>query len=93
MNVHRINPLDPLTKISSVEKSKKTESVSRPESIKLSEQAREAAFLRMAADIAKAAPEVRMDKVEAAKRNLSDPNYLHRVVEETAEKVMESFGL
>lgn len=93
MNVHRINPLDPLTKVSSVEKSKKPESVSRPESIKLSEQAREASILRMAADIAKAAPEVRMDKVEAARKNLAVPEYLHRVVEGTAEKVMESFGL
>lgn len=93
MNVHRINPLDPLTKVSSPEKAKKTESVSRPESIKLSHQAREAAVLKMAADIAKAAPELRMDKIEAVKRNLSDPGYIQRVIEKTAEKVMESFGL
>lgn len=93
MNVHRINPLDPLTKVSSPEKSKKAESVSRPESIKLSDQAREAAILKMAVDIAKAAPELRMEKIEAVRRNLSDPHYLQRVVEQTAEKVMESFGL
>ncbi|MGL4524858.1 MAG: flagellar biosynthesis anti-sigma factor FlgM [Spirochaetia bacterium] len=93
MNVHRINPLDPLTKVSSVEKTKRPESVERPESIKVSGQAREAAVLKMAVDIAKAAPEIRMDKVEIAKRNIDNPAYIQQALEGTAENIMKAFGL
>ena len=42
----------------------------------------------------RAAPDLRMDKVEEAKRKLQDPDYINdTVVNSVADKIMGAFGL
>ena len=47
-----------------------------------------------AAELAKGAPEVRWELVEAAKKRLQDPNYISdQVIKTVAERLMEYFEI
>jgi len=94
MTVERIGPLDP------PQNSKKTNKPARPtaksdvDSINVSQEARKLAAASKAQESMKAAPDVRVDKVEEAKRKLQDPSYpSQEVIEKTAEGVLKTFGI
>ena len=51
-------------------------------------------FARLAREIARSAPEVRQDRIDAIKVKLQDPNYINNaILESTAEGILKSFGL
>ena len=47
-----------------------------------------------AREIARSAPEIRMDRVAEMQAKLKDPNYLNNaILESTADGILKSFGL
>ncbi len=92
--------IDKLGPIESISKYNKTEKVSRPEkkdasdSISFSEEAKSKGEVYKATEVAKLAPEIRMDRVEAVKKKLEDPSYIDdAVVESVADAVMDLFEI
>jgi negative regulator of flagellin synthesis FlgM len=64
------------------------------DSISLSSEAREKAEIYRANDLVAAAPDVRAERIQELKAKINDPSYIdQRVLEATADKIMEAFGL
>lgn len=94
MTIDRMGSLDPLKNLGKVEKPAKSVRTDRSDSIELSAEAKSQAELLTAREIARSAPEVRMDRVAEMKVKLQDPNYLNNaILESTAEGILKSFGL
>jgi negative regulator of flagellin synthesis FlgM len=94
MTVERIGPLEPASNIQKTEKPSRLRAKGSTDSINVSEEARSRSEIFKAAEAAKTAPDVRLDRVEEVKRKLQDPSYpSEEVIEKTAEGVMKAFGL
>ena len=94
MTVERIGPLDPVPNVKKTEKSEKTKAKSDVDSINVSPEARSKAEVFKALEAAKTASDVRVDKVEEAKRKLQDPSYpSQEIIEKTADEILKSFGV
>ncbi len=94
MTVDRMGSVDPLKNVGKAEASVKPVKTNLPDSIEVSSEAKGQAELLAAREAAKAAPEVREDRVAELKVKLQDPNYLNAtILESTAEGILKSFGL
>jgi negative regulator of flagellin synthesis FlgM len=94
MTVERIGPLEPASNVQKTEKPSRLRAKHGPDSINVSEEARSRSEIFKATETAKAAPDVRADRVAEVKRKLQDPSYpSEEVIEKTAEGVMKAFGL
>jgi negative regulator of flagellin synthesis FlgM len=94
MTVERIGPLEPASNIQKTEKPSRLRAKGGTDSINVSEEARSRSEIFKAAEAAKTAPDMRLDRVEEVKRKLQDPSYpSEEVIEKTAEGVMKAFGL
>jgi negative regulator of flagellin synthesis FlgM len=94
MTIQGIGPLDPVAKFNKTEKTEKVVKTGKSDSINVSEEAKSKAEVYNAIEIAKNSSEIRWSKVEEVKRKLQDPAYLSdRVIEETAEKILEQFKI
>ncbi len=94
MTVERIGPLEPASNIQKTEKPSRPRAKGGPDSINVSEEARSRSEIFKATETVKAADDLRLDRVEEAKRKLQDPSYpSDEVIEKTAEGVMKAFGL
>lgn len=93
MTIDRMGSLDPLKSLGKAAPVKPVRT-DRSDSIELSAEAKSQAELLSAREIARSAPEVRMDRVNEMKVKLQDPNYLNSaILESTAEGILKSFGL
>jgi negative regulator of flagellin synthesis FlgM len=64
-----------------------------PDSISLSSEAREKSELYQAIEMVSSAPDVRMDRIAELKEKINDSGYLNdRIINATADKIMESWG-
>jgi negative regulator of flagellin synthesis FlgM len=94
MTIQGIGPLEPLPKITKTEKTEKPVVTGKSDSINVSEEAKSKAEVYTAVEIARNAADIRWSRVEEVKKKLEDPNYLSdRVIEQTAEKIMEQFDI
>jgi negative regulator of flagellin synthesis FlgM len=94
MTVERIGPLDPSSNIKKAEKPSKLKTKSDVDSINVSQEARSKSEVFKAQEAAKAAPDVRADRVAEVKRKLQDPSYpSQEVIEKTAEGILKSFDI
>lgn len=94
MTIQGIGPLEPLPKMNKAEKAEKPVKAEKSDSINVSQEAKSKAEIYNAVEIAKNSADIRWNRVEEVKRKLLDPNYLSgRVLEETAEKIMEQFDI
>ncbi|PKL23775.1 MAG: flagellar biosynthesis protein FlgM [Spirochaetae bacterium HGW-Spirochaetae-3] len=89
MTIDRLNPLDPI-------QPKKPSGVTRADrnsgndSVSLSSEAVEKAELFKALELAKAAPEIRMDRVAELKAKIDDPNYINdAILNATADRILD----
>jgi negative regulator of flagellin synthesis FlgM len=94
MTIDRIGLIDP---VPPGKKSGRNESVSpnaKSDSISLSSEAIEKSELYHAIELVSNAPDVRADRVAELKAKIDDPSYINeRILEATADKIIESFGL
>jgi negative regulator of flagellin synthesis FlgM len=94
MTVERIGPLDPTSNVKKAEKPSKLKPKSDVDSINVSQEARSKSEVFKAQEAAKAAPDVRADRVAEVKRKLQDPSYpSQEVIEKTAEGILKSFDI
>lgn len=92
-----INRLGPIEQASRFNKAKTTERLAKQpnsDTVAVSEEARRSATLQQTADIVRAVPDLRMDRVEEAKIALQNPDYLDdRVIETVADNILEALGV
>ncbi len=94
MTIDRVGPVDPVQNLKKTRGPDKPHKNEGTDSIHVSEEARSKAEVYQAAELAKGAPEIRWELVEAAKKRLQDPNYLSdQVIKTVAERLMEYFEI
>lgn len=94
MTIDRLGPVDPVAKYNKTGKPTKVVKQAPADSVAVSEEARRSAALQQTADIVRATPDVRMDRVEEVKAKLRDPNYINdKIVESVADSIMDVFGI
>ncbi|MGI5058889.1 flagellar biosynthesis anti-sigma factor FlgM [Treponema pectinovorum] len=97
MMVQNINGINPLNSVQNTRRSNdtgKTSSLSAPDSISVSDEAKEAAKAYFLSQVAEETPDVRSELVMAVKEKIKDPNYINSaVLGSTADKILDSWGL
>ena len=94
MSIERLGPVDPVQRYSTTAKTKAPQSRRENDSVAFSEEAKMKAEIFRISEQVKAAPDVRLDRVEEVKRKLEDPNYIdEKVVEHVAEQIVDMFNL
>jgi negative regulator of flagellin synthesis FlgM len=94
MTIDRIGAPDPIQPGKKPGRSDRVRESSEADSISLSSEAVEKSELYKAVELVSAAPDVRMDRIEELRQKINDPTYLNeRILDVTADKIMESFGL
>ena len=94
MTIDRMGSVDPLMNLGKAEKPSKPVKTDRSDSIELSSEAKTQAELHSAREVARAAPELRLDRIAEIKVKLQDPNYINNaILESTAEGILKSFGI
>ena len=95
MMIDKMNGVFPLGETKGVDRASKAKNLLMPnDTVSISKEARDAAEIRFLKEVADATPDVRMDKVEAFKAKLNDPNYINdTLLAETADKFMEALGI
>jgi len=94
MTIERIGPMDPVQSFKKAKGPEKPKKGEGADSITLSEEAKSKAEVYQATEMAKNAPGIRWELVEAAKKKLQDPNYIsEKVVDTVAQRLMEYFEI
>ncbi|GHV11898.1 hypothetical protein FACS189491_03940 [Spirochaetia bacterium] len=94
MTIERVNFTDPIQPGKKPGKSEPVSQSTKSDSISVSSEAIEKADLYRAIEITAAAPDVRADRVAELKAKIDDPSYINdRIINATADKIMEAFGL
>jgi len=94
MTIESIGPLDHISKAKKNSKTNRSKNIKHKDSIQLSEEARAKSEIYKATEIAKQAPNVRLDKIAEIKKKLEDPSYINQhAIEIVAEKILESFDI
>jgi negative regulator of flagellin synthesis FlgM len=94
MTIERIGPPDPVPNIKKTKEAEKPRQNQGADSISLSEEAKSKSEVYQATELAKNAPGIRWELVEAIKKKLQDPNYISdKVVEKLADRLMDYFEI
>ena len=94
MTVEGIGPVDPVSNYKRIDRAAKPKKAEATDSIDVSAEAKSAAEAYHAKELAKNSPDVRADRVAEVKQKLQDPNYINdTVLDEVADRLMESFGV
>lgn len=94
MTIERVGSPDPISRPNKKENSVKPTSQEKSDSINVSDVAKNKAEIYNATENVKMAPDVRADKVAEVKKKLADPSYINtKVIEEVADKILESFKI
>lgn len=93
MTIDRLGPVDPVAKLNKTHKAERTEKTGKADSINLSSEARKSEILFAIAEEVKATPDIRMDKVEAARARLKDPAYMDKALNAVAGSIVDLFGV
>lgn len=90
MTIDRLNNIDPIREPKKPSPAERAERGSRGDSIAISSDATEKAELYNAIEIAKAAPDVRADRVAELKARIQDPGYIDdAVIRMTADRIVD----
>ena len=95
MMIDKIGGINALNNVQNTRRTASSESYkSAPDSISVSEEAKEAARAYYLNQVADETPDVRADRIAELKEKIKDPNYLNQaVISATAERIMTSYGL
>ena len=95
MMIDKIGGVAPLNNVQNARRTNGAEGYkAAPDSINVSEEAKEAARAYYLNQIAEETPDVRADRIAEIKEKIKDPNYLNSaVIASTAEQIMASYGL
>jgi negative regulator of flagellin synthesis FlgM len=94
MTIDRIGSPDPIQPGKKPGRNERLRESGGVDSISLSEEAKKKSELYQAIKIVSAAPDIRMDRVTELREKINDPAYLSdEILNATADKIIESFGL
>ncbi len=92
-NINVINPLNSVQNTRRANEAEKFTPTSAPDSISVSDEAKEAARAYFLSHVAEETPDVRSDLVAAVKEKIKDPNYLNSaVIGSAADRILDSWG-
>ncbi|GHV88467.1 hypothetical protein AGMMS50267_08270 [Spirochaetia bacterium] len=93
MTIERIGSIDPIQPGKKPGQTSRVSEAAKFDSIDITSEAAKKAELYQVIELASAAPEVRMDRVEELRQKINDPSYLNeRLINATADKIMDAFG-
>ena len=94
MTIDRLGPIDPIQPGKRPDKAGKVNESPRSDSISISSEAQEKAELLRIQEMAKAAPDVRLERIAELKEKINDPAYIDdKVINATANKLIDAlFG-
>lgn len=94
MMIDKLGSLDPIQKYGKAGKVNRTNEGVQKDSVEVSPEARAKSEIFMATEVAKAAPEVRLDRIEEVKLKLQNPDYVNEaILTAVAEGILRSLGI
>ena len=94
MTIERIGPLNHLKNINKNKSVDKIKDRKISDSVNISKEAQKMTEISRVKEIVKNTPDIRPDKIEQAKKLISNPDFLSQQIAETiAEKIVDSFNL
>jgi negative regulator of flagellin synthesis FlgM len=94
MMIDRIGSIDPIQPGKKTGQNNKVSSPGKADSISLSAEAMEKGEIYKAMEIASSASDVRADRIAELRAKIDDPSYINdTILNATADKIMEAFGL
>lgn len=93
MTIEKLTGIDPVKNLRNTQKTRETAKPVAADTISLSPQAQKLSEFYLAMDVIKSMPDVRSEKISEVTKKLQDPAYIDNVLEETADKILESFGI
>jgi negative regulator of flagellin synthesis FlgM len=93
MTIDRVGHVDPIPPGKKAGRSADVRGDAKSDSINLSSEAMEKSELYRVSELVAAAPDVRSDRIAELKEKINDPQYLNeRIIDATADKILQSFG-
>jgi len=90
MTIDRLGPVDPVSRYGKTSKGNPAERTGGGDSIHFSSEAKNKAEFYNALEIARATPDVRLDRIAEIKQKLQDPNYIDSVVlDSVADRIID----
>ncbi len=93
MMIEKLNVTSPITNVTNDLVKTDSSSFNTKDSVTLSSDAEKLAEIHLAMNVAKNAPDIRVDKVAEVKAKFSDPSYLDSIISELADNIMDAYGL
>ncbi|GHV94293.1 hypothetical protein AGMMS50293_06130 [Spirochaetia bacterium] len=94
MTIDRIGHLDPIQPGKKTGRSDQVRGGDQVDSINLSSEAKEKAEIYQVVELIKSTPELDDARITELRGKINDPAYLNdRIINATAEKIMDAFGL
>jgi negative regulator of flagellin synthesis FlgM len=94
MTIDRIGSIEPIQPDKKPSRGSRVNQTERGDSIDLSSEAVEKGDLYQAIELVSAASDVREDRIAELKKKIDDPSYItDRIVQATADKIMDALGL
>jgi negative regulator of flagellin synthesis FlgM len=94
MNIERLGPVEPVSKLNKNSKTQKPGKAEQKDSVNISSDAKTMGEVYKITEQVKAGSDIRWDRVEEVKKKLEDPNYINKtVVESVADSIMDLFEI
>ena len=93
MMIEKLDKTSPITNITNDVIKMDSSSFNTRDSVTLSRDAERLAEIHLAMNVAKNAPDIRMDKVAEMKEKFSNPSYLDSIISDLADNIMDAYGL
>ncbi len=90
MIIEKLGSVEPIKNLQNTQKTKQAERIETADSISLSPEAQKLSEVYLALEAAKAAPDIREDKIAEVTKKFQDPNYIDSVLDLTADRILES---
>ena len=94
MTIDRIGSIDPIQNGKQTERNARVHARTNPDTISISTEAVEKADLYKAMEIVSSTPDMHAERIAELQKKIDDPAYINdRILNATAEKIMDVFGL
>jgi len=94
MTIDRIGQIEPIPPNKKPGQTDRAREASKSDTVSLSSEAREKAEIYQVVELIKSAPDLSAERIAEIRQRINDPAYINeRILNATADKILESFGL
>lgn len=93
MMIEKLNATSPINNVTKGVVKGDLASFNTRDSVTLSKDAERLAEIHLAMNLAKNAPDIRVDKVAEMREKFSNPSYLDTIISDLADNIMDAYGL